>query len=316
VRDIDLKSLRLLVAVCDYQNIKHAAAQEHIEPSAISKRIAQLESALGAPLLVRNRRGVQPTPAGLALLEHARTILFTMDRIESDIAAFSGGVRGHVRLVASASAIAESLLDDVAAFMREEGNRNVKVDIEEALSRDIVRTVEDGRAAVGVCWDSADLRGLSCLPYREDTLALAVHGSHPLAERKTIAFADTLEYEHVGLQPNAAVSMMLQRAAAQANGTVSYRAIVSNFDAAIRVVAANLGVSVIPMQAGSKYASQVNVKLIPLTNPWARRRFAICFKEDASLQPAALRLVEYLSRVAKGISGTTNTSTQAAGTVA
>jgi DNA-binding transcriptional LysR family regulator len=300
MRDIDLKSLRLLVAVCDYQNIKQAAAREHIEPSAISKRIAQLESALGAPLLIRNRRGVQPTPAGLALLEHARTMLFTMDRIESDIAAFSGGVRGHVRLVASASAIAESLLDDVAAFMRAEGNRNVKVDIEEALSRDIGRAVQDGRAAVGVCWDSADLQGLCCLPYREDDLALAVHESHPLAGRNALAFGETLAWEHVGLQPNAAVSMMLQRAAAEAGGTVSYRAIVSNFDAAIRVVAANLGVSVIPMQAGSAYASQVAVKLIPLTDAWAKRRFAICFRDHDGLQPAARRLVEYLRDAAAG----------------
>jgi DNA-binding transcriptional LysR family regulator len=308
VRDIDLKSLRLLVAVCDCQNIKHAAAQEHIEPSAISKRIAQLESALGAPLLVRNRRGVQPTPAGLALLEHARTILFTMDRIESDIAAFTGGLRGHVRLVASASAIAESLLDDVAAFMREEGNANVKVDIEEALSRDIVRIVQDGRAAVGVCWDSADLQNLRHLPYRQDHLALAVHESHPLASREAIAFADTLDYQHVGLQPNAAVSMTLQRAAAQANGTVSYRAVVSNFDAAIRVVSANLGVSVIPMQAGAAYASQSHVKLIPLTDAWAARRFAVCFRDEAGLQPAALRLVEHLSSAAGMDSGATHSS--------
>src|SRR3712207_3238990 len=101
MRDIDIKTLRLLVAVCDLQNIKRAAAQEHIEPSAISKRIAQRESSLGTPLLVRSRRGVQPTPAGVALLEHARTVLFTMERMASDIAAFSGGVRGHVRLVAS-----------------------------------------------------------------------------------------------------------------------------------------------------------------------------------------------------------------------
>lgn len=46
MRDLDLKSLRLLVAVCDCGNIKDAAAQEHIEPSAISKRLAQLEDTL------------------------------------------------------------------------------------------------------------------------------------------------------------------------------------------------------------------------------------------------------------------------------
>jgi DNA-binding transcriptional LysR family regulator len=295
MRDIDIKTLRLLVAVCDLQNIKHAAAQENIEPSAISKRIAQLEASLGTPLLIRNRRGVEPTPAGLALLEHARTMLFTMDRIESDIAAFSGGVRGHVRLVASASAIAEALLDDVASFMRQESNRNVKVDIEEGLSSDIVNAIRDGRAAVGVCWDSADFGTLRHRPYRMDQLALAVHADHPLAARESLSFADTLRYEHVGLQSNSAVHRMLQRAAAQAGGSVDYRVIVSNFDAAFRAVAANLGVSVIPMQVGSAYASLANVRLLPLTDNWATRRFAVCFKDEASLQPAALRMVEHLA---------------------
>src|SRR5260370_9266548 len=64
MRDTDLKTLRLFVAVCDHRNIAQAAAEAHIEPSAISKRIAQLEGELGVPLLSRSRRGVQPTAAG------------------------------------------------------------------------------------------------------------------------------------------------------------------------------------------------------------------------------------------------------------
>ena len=294
-RQVDLKTLRLLVAVCDLQNIKRAAAQEHIEPSAISKRIAQLEASLGTPLLVRSRRGVQPTPAGLALLEHARTVMFTMDRIESDIAAFSGGMRGHVRLVASASAIAEALLDDVASFLREAGNRNVKVDLEEALSRDIVAAVRDGRAALGVLWDTADFDTLQRRPYRRDQLALAVHADHALAGRASVAFRDTLAYEHVGLQSNSAVHRMLQRAAAQEGASIDYRVIVSNFDAAFRAVAATLGVSVIPVQVGSAYAALANVRLVPLVDDWASRRFAVCFRDEATLQPAALRMVQHLA---------------------
>ena len=79
-------------------------------------------------LLVRGRRGVQPTPAGLALLEHARTVLHTMERIEVDVSSFNGGIKGHIRLVASMSAIGESLLDDIAEFMRDDVNRNIQVD--------------------------------------------------------------------------------------------------------------------------------------------------------------------------------------------
>jgi DNA-binding transcriptional LysR family regulator len=263
VRDLDLKSLRLLVAVCDQRNIKAAAAQEHIEPSAISKRIAQLEAALGTPLLVRQRRGVHPTPAGQALLEHARTLLFTVERIEQDVSAFSSGVKGHVRLVASASAIAESLLDDIAAFMRDRANRGIRFDIEERSSKDLVRIVREGSAALGVCWDTVDFEGLEHVRYRGDELAIVVHAEHALAGRKSLRFEQTLDYEHVGLPPTAAMHGMLQRAAARAGRTLRYRAIVSNFDAAFRVVAANLAVSVIPRQVSESHAPTAIVKAIP-----------------------------------------------------
>lgn len=300
MRDLDLKSLRLLLAVCEHRNIKQAAAQEHIEPSAISKRIAQLEQTLGTPLLVRGRRGVQPTPAGLALLEHARTLMFTLERIEADVAACRGGARGLVRLVASASAVAESLLDDVAAFMREPAHQGIQVDIEERLSTDVVRMVREGSAAIGVCWDSVDLQGLQLRPYRSDRLALAVHAEHPLARRRTLRFEQTLDFEHVGLSPATAVHTMLHRAAARHGRALSYRAIVSNFDAALRVVAANLGISVIPLQVGHTHASQAQIRVIPLTDAWAHRRFAVCFRDQRSLAPAAARMVDFLAGMAQG----------------
>ena len=64
MRDLDLTSLRLFVATCDHRNIARAGLQAHIGASAISKRLAQLEEAVGAPLLERQRRGVVPTAAG------------------------------------------------------------------------------------------------------------------------------------------------------------------------------------------------------------------------------------------------------------
>lgn len=294
MRDIDTRTLRLFAAVCEHQNMARAAEQEHIEPSAVSKRIAQLEAELGVPLLLRSRRGVQPTPAGAALLEHARNVLFTMERLATDVAAFGSGVKGHVRLIATASAIAESLLDDIALFMREPANRNIKVDIEERFSRDLVRQLREGGASVGVCWDSVDLQGLQHRPYRHDRLALAVHADHPLAHRKSLRFEQTLDFEHVGLSPSAAVHIMLQRAAARVGRTVSYRVIVSNFDAAFRVVAANLAISVIPLEVGGPHAAVLGLKVIPLTDSWAQRSFAVCYRDFDALQPAAQRMVDHL----------------------
>lgn len=295
MRDIDLKTLRLFVAVCDHGNIARAAKEAHIEPSAISKRIAQLESDLGVPALTRSRRGVAPTPAGIALLEHARSMLFTMERIAADVTAIGDGLQGRVSICASASAIAEVLLDDIASFMRDPANRNIKVDVEERLSRDLVRQVREGASAVGVCWDNVDLQGLQARSYRHDRLALAVHPEHPLAGRRSVAFDDTLEFEHVGLPPATAVHTMLKRAAADRGRTVSYRVIVSSFDAAFRVVAAGLGISVIPVEVAAAYRQSLGVQVIPLTDAWARRRFIVCFQRFDTLQPAAQRMVDHLA---------------------
>jgi len=294
MRDIDLKTLRLLVSVCAHRNMARAAEEENIEPSAVSKRIAQLESDLGVPLLTRSRRGVQPTPAGLALLEHARNVLFTMDRIVNDVAAFGGGLTGRVSVGATVSAIAEALLDDIASFMREPANQNIKVDIEEHMSRDLVRHLREGSVSVGVCWDNVDLDGLQHRPYRRDRLALAVHAEHPLARLDSLSFEQTLVYEHVGLPPSTAVHTMLQRAAARVGSTVSYRVIVTSFDAAFRVVAANLGISVVPVEVGETYTRMLAIKIIPLTDLWAQRRFVVCYRDFDALQPAAQRMVEHL----------------------
>lgn len=300
MRDLDLKSLRLLVAVCDHRNIRRAAEQEHIEPSAISKRIAQLESALGAPLLVRGRRGVEPTPAGAALLEHARSLAYTMDRIEADVAAYAGGLKGHVRLVGSASAIAESLLDDVARFLRLPENRGIRVDIEERLSTDVVRLVREGSASIGVCWDNVDLSGLEQVGYRRDELVLAVHPGHPLSTRRSIRFERTLDHEHVGLPPATAVYAMLHRAAANAGRALAYRVVVSNFDAALRVVRANLGICVIPRQVVESQAGAGEVVMVRLLDDWSRRRFVVCFRERQRLSVATDRMIDFLERQAAG----------------
>jgi DNA-binding transcriptional LysR family regulator len=153
--------------------------------------------------------------------------------------------------------------------------------------------VKEGSASLGVCWDSIDFEGLRHRPYRRDRLALAVHAGHPLADHASIRFEQTLDAEHVGLPPQTAVHTMLQRAAAKAGRSISYRVIVSNFDAALRVVAANLGVSVVPLEVGRRSAG-LDIRMVPISDPWAERSFAICFRQFETLQPASQRLVAHL----------------------
>ena len=299
MKDLDLKTLRLLLAVCDHGSLKEAAMQAHIEPSAISKRISQLEETLGIGVLMRGRKGVELTTAGRTLIEHARTMLFTADRIEADMAAFRGGIRGQVHLAASTSAIAESLLDDLTVFMRDPAHAAIRVNIEERLSRDVVGMVRGGLASLGVFWSHVDFAGLEHRNYRTDELILAVHPEHPLAAQDAVRFEDTLKHEHVGMPPGTAVYTMLHKAAARAGRPIKCRVVVSNFDGAFRVVGANLGVSVVPKEVASLYEAAGQIKTVRLMNDWATRQFVVCFRHLDDLTPAARKLLEFLGVAAQ-----------------
>ncbi len=293
--DLDVKTLRLFVAACECGTLARAAGRERIEASAISKRIAQLEDELGVELLVRRRRGVAPTAAGTTLLEHARSVLFTVDRIASDAAAFAAGdgVQGHVRLLATASTIAGALPDDIADFKRQPANRRILVDLEECSSRELLDELRDGRAALGVCRDRAVVDPLRSVPYRRDRLVVAVHRTDPLATRTTVRFAETLDAGHVGVARATGVHAMLERAAADVERPIAYRALVAGFATALAVVGAGLGVAVVPLELARRSAGS-DVRLVALDDDWAEIGLAVCFAAFESLPAASQRLVEHL----------------------
>ena len=295
MRDFDLTTLRLFVAVCDSGNIARAGEKANIVGSAISKRLAQLEHQVGTALLVRKRHGVVPTPAGQTLLEHARDMLDRSARIARDMENYVAGARGQVRVLASVSAMTESLADDVAAFLKTPAHRSIQVDLEERVSPEIVRGVREGMASLGVCWDAADVGALKARPYRSDTLCVAVPARHALAARKSVRFEDTLDFEHVSLPVNSAVQVMLQREAGRLGRSVQHRVIVSSFEAALRVVRAGLAISLVPREVAAGAARSGGVKLVPLAEPWAARRFIVCFRDEAALTPAAQLLLDHLA---------------------
>ena len=297
MRDLDLTTLRLFVSVCETGNIARAGEKASIVGSAISKRLAQLEDQVGTPLLVRKRHGVVPTAAGQTLLEHARGMLDSAARIERDMQSYAAGGRGQVRILASVSAMTESLAEDVAAFLRQPAHGAIRVDLEERVSPEIVRGVREGLASLGVCWDATEHAGLQARAYRKDTLCVVMPHGHRLAGRASLRFADTLDEEFVSLPVNSAVQLMLQRHAAQLGRTVNHRIVVTNFEAALRVVRAGLAISLVPREVVDA-APGDGLHILPLDEPWADRRFIIIYRDAAALSPAAQMLVEHLAALA------------------
>lgn len=109
IRRLDLVTLQLFVAIHEEGSLTRAAARESIALSAASKRLNELEAALGSPLFARQARGMSLTPAGETLLHHARRMLFNLEKIGLELGEHLQGVRGYVRMLANLSAIIQFL---------------------------------------------------------------------------------------------------------------------------------------------------------------------------------------------------------------
>lgn len=297
-RHFDPVTLRLFVAVCEERNIARAAAREALVPSAVSKRLAAVEQAVGTPLLLRARRGVTPTPAGETLLRQAREMLGQFERLQAELSAFAGGAQGSVRVGASVSALAEQLPDDIAAFAAR--YPAVQIGIAEGVSREIVRGLREGTLDVGVLWDVAELDGLAAVPYRSDDLVVLMHPGHPLARRRRLRFAETLDHAAVGVAPGGMMEALLRRQAALLGRTLPYRLQVSGLDAACRIVAAGLGLAILPRQAVEPFAAATGLVAARLDEPWALRRFVVAARPEGMQTATARRLVEHLAAAAVG----------------
>ena len=282
----DPVTLRLFVAVCEERSIAKAADREAIVASAVSKRIAAIEREIGAPLLVRGRRGILPTAAGETLLRQARDVLGYMGRWGGERTVAATGVLGRGRGAARGPARAEDLPDDIAAFLRT--YQSVRVSLDERVSAEIVHSVAEGAADIGVLWDATDLRGLQQRPYRCDHLRVAVPASHPLARRKRLHYAETLGEVSIGVAPGGMVDTMLKRQAALLGRTPNQRIQVSSLEAACRIVAAGLGIAILPHEAVVTHATSTDLAMVPLADAWARRRFVVCSRPAV---PAAARLL-------------------------
>lgn len=288
MQSFDPISLRLFIAVCEERNIANAAKREAIVPSAVSKRISQMEDEAGVQLLERGRRGVTVTAAGEALCRYARESLQLLDRMQAELGAFADGVQGHVRVFASKSAVAQVLPEDISLFAKR--YRDVRVSLEEREIWEVVRGVEEGRADIGVCWDAVDLRGLRTFPYHRDHLAVVVHPDHPLAKRTSVSFEDTIDYEHVDIVARSIMQTMQRSVAAAAGKQMRYRIQVSTVDAAYRIVAAQLAVAIIPQEEASTIQQTLGLKVIPLSNDWAKRQFVVAVRDKGLSRPAQLLL--------------------------
>lgn len=292
LRRLDLTTLQLFLAIHEEGTLTKAAEREAIAVSAASKRLLELEQAIGVALFVRKARGMDLTPAGETLLTHARRMLLSVEKIGLELAEHAQGVRGYVRMVANLSAIVQFLPEDLRAFLHQ--HEQVKLDLEERTSGNVVKGVEDSWADIGICSGHVETRDLHVELYRRDQLVLVMRGDHPLAARGSAAFDETLDYEHVGLHTDSSINSRSHVASRAAGKALKMRIHVPGFDAVCRMAQVGMGLGLIPHDVYTAIGRPLGLVAVPLEDEWSRRELKIVVRDPVGLSPATEALFQHL----------------------
>ncbi|SNB77758.1 DNA-binding transcriptional regulator, LysR family [Arboricoccus pini] len=190
-----MRHLRVLHYLCEIartQSIRQAALNLNLTPSAMNRRVQDLEAEIGADLFERHSRGVRPTEAGLTFLRYARGQLAEAERLRATIDALAGLRRGPVRIACSQAVAHEFLPMSTARFRAQHPGLSFEVEVsahDRALAAlsdyeaDLALVVKEGMVPA--------FRILAVLPQR---LVAILRADHPLASQSEVSLKACADY--------------------------------------------------------------------------------------------------------------------------
>lgn len=280
--NFDMVTARLVLALARDGSIGRTAERENIAPSAVSRRIADLEARLGAPLFDRGAHGVRLTAAGLAYAEGCRAILRMASDLDVSMSAFATGRAGSLRLASSTSALSGRLPELLARFAQD--HPQVAIELNEMNAIASIGALEDARVDLAIVADNNDLSRFAVEPFEEDRVWVIAPSGHPLAarlsERRPIPFADATEHEVVGVHQTGSLDRLLEEAAAGLGRQLGKRVKVETFSSLARVVEAGMAIGFLRATSLHLLAG-TDVVAAPLADDWANRRLVVVRRAQA-----------------------------------
>lgn len=288
----DLVSIRLAVACAQTGSLTAAARASHLALAAASRRIRELEDALGDALFERHARGLMPTAAGRIFVKHGLSLLQTMEQLGAELGDLRQGIARHIRLCCSTAAINQFLPPLLARYAQLQPQ--VRVDLEEQVSEAVVVALREGRADLGIFVEGPDATGLETHLFRHDELVLVLPAGHRLAgSKKALHFVDALDEEWISLTTGAAMLQKQQQTALAANRPLRLRMQVRSFDAVCHMVASNLGIAILPKVAAQPIMRAMKLSSRPLADSWAQRSLMVA-RPSGHQDAGIAALIEFL----------------------
>ncbi|WP_439678604.1 LysR family transcriptional regulator [Embleya sp. MST-111070] len=295
---LDIRRMRVLLAVISAQSITAAARGLGYTPSAVSQQIAALEREAGLPLLERTPRGVRPTEAGRALSAYAADIGVRIDEAEAVLADLRAGRSGRVAVRYFAGAGAVLVAPAVAALRRE--RPGIHVDLRLTDPDDPLPEVREGRADLALVLRAGPtpvVEGVRFTHLCTDNFRVVLPDAHPLAARDDLELADLATHPWVGSAPPGPCLDAVLTVCAAAGFSPAFAVRSEDYVTAQAFVAAGLGVSLIPgLGLGDRPYPGVTVR--DLRDPGAVRGVYAAMRDRAPAQPASTAMLEALRAAA------------------
>ncbi|WP_148572894.1 LysR family transcriptional regulator [Nocardioides caldifontis] len=266
---LDVKRLRVLLAIVEEGSVTGAAAALGYTPSAISQQLLRLEREAGQPLLDRQARGMQPTEAGLVLARHARKIVRQLAAAEADLADIADVRRGSVTL-GTFPTVGSSFLP-LAVRRYRELYPAIELSIESGREDRLVQMLEEGRVAMSLLWDyewqRVDNDELVLTELFTDPTVLLVGATHRLARRRTVKMADLADEQWIIRAGGHPVVEVLRRSALAAGFTPKIAFHANDYQEAQAMVSVGLGIALAPRTATVNQHPDVRVVSLGDTAP-------------------------------------------------
>lgn len=257
---MEMRQLHYFVAVAEELHFKKAAERLQMTQPPLSQQIQSLEKELGVTLLNRTKRSVKLTEAGEAFLHAVKQMLAHLDKAVEEVRLLDCGKMGRIRIGFVGSATYDVLPQMLRSFR--EHNPNVDVELAELPSPDQVRALLNGAIDVGVLRPPVPNDAIATETIQQVPCVLAIAQKHPLAGRCSIELADLAGEPFVTLKriiwPNLYDDIISMCRHAGFSPLINQEA--SEFQTLLGLVAAELGVAVVPRSARHFYPHEVVYK--------------------------------------------------------
>jgi len=166
---MDIDQARTFLAIAAHGSFLEAARRLHVTQSTVSARIQNLETELGARLFVRNRAGAGLTAAGRRFMQHAKTLVLTVEQARHDVG-LPSRYRGALR-VGGRIALWDGFLPDWVGWMRDVAP-DVSIRSEIGFEEDLMRRLVEGTLDIGLMYTPSHAPGLIVEHLFDETLVL------------------------------------------------------------------------------------------------------------------------------------------------